>query len=944
MNPCCTESVNTPGSVQPHGLLMSLDPGDTQVVQVCDNVTAITGLPMAEVLGCAPEQFMHVEGAGGLSFLIAAAKKDGCESFAHAMVRAGTQPARRFDLRVHSRRGVTILELEPSAPAADDLRCLPNASEAVLARLAQPQTDQALADVLVEEIRGVCNLDRVMVYRFDKLWNGLVIAESKNEKLESYRGHKFPAGDIPAHARQTFRDNWVRTIRDITATPARLIPNHYPPTGQPLDLGCAMLRSSAPVHLQYLANMRVRASLTISLIVEGELWGLIVCHHAGPWRLSQDNRHFCALVGRYASSRLETLKHAQHGRTALQLQRVNTSLRQAMAEAPELGLALTRRDFNVLSLLPNHPNASAAVFCDGTWRFLGSVPSFSELHGLTTWLDTQCVSDDPVFASDHLVSVYPAAEEFCEIGSGLLAFYIDKEPRTYVLWFLPEVIRNDNWAAHPASSAATDIQTPALHRPHSFELRKEAVRQHSLPLGELEVGAARQLRQFMLECDLQRQVDNERFVRGQLQEERRRLRLLSEATVILNRQGSAPVSLQAVADFLVGSFCDWIVIYTKDHDALLRTAIAHASSNNKDHAKVLWMMPAAEFSHIFKATGSVTSPLYWPTVESDALQAIFPHPPHLDYVTEDLGLTSLIVAPILMRGEVAGYIVYTRANKAYPFLPGDVEFAMQINSRVASCLENIASLEEKQRAVAMRDQVLGIVSHDLRNPLGVVRMTTENVLKRVERSDTASWRDTLQKAMNRILAASQRMETLIADLLNLGKMDANCLTLDQASYSCAFLANEVVEHMEPFAQQAQVHLAIVAPLTDMFVRCDKERIAQVLVNLVSNAIKYSDQHSTVTIAWRAPVAGQVEFCVTDSGPGIPQEELSHVFDRFWRSQDGLSKEGTGLGLAIVKALVEAHGGQVSVRSTLGKGTSFFFTLDAGAAAAGAHMDAFGGTS
>ena len=269
--------------------------------------------------------------------------------------------------------------------------------------------------MLARDVRAVTGYDRVMVYRFDAEWNGEVIAEDRREDLEPFFGLRYPASDIPAQARALYATNWMRIIPDARYRPVPLEPPVHPRTGRPLDLSGAMLRSVSPVHLEYLANMGVVSSMSVSLIDRGTLWGLIACHHyAGPHRPSYTDRTAAEFLGRTASLLLHTTVAAGEQEGVVEVAQRTAELTAAVGRTPRaLGAALTEGDVTVLDLLPA---AGAAVRLNGQLRLLGTTPPAERVAPLVRALLAAGVT-----ATDAVATVVPEAADLADTASGVLA-------------------------------------------------------------------------------------------------------------------------------------------------------------------------------------------------------------------------------------------------------------------------------------------------------------------------------------------------------------------------------------------------------------------------------------------------------------------------------------------------------------------------------------------
>jgi PAS domain S-box-containing protein len=228
---------------------------------------------------------------------------------------------------------------------------------------------------------------------------------------------------------------------------------------------------------------------------------------------------------------------------------------------------------------------------------------------------------------------------------------------------------------------------------------------------------------------------------------------------------------------------------------------------------------------------------------------------------------------------------------------------------------------EKNRAIEARDELVAVVSHELKNPMSAIATSAELILRRMPTDQ----RDSVTvKSLEMIRGSIHRMSRLTSDLLDITKVEAGRLTLNESPQNVAHIIDETLESLRPVAEQKKIKLekSLEAQLPQAY--CDRDRIIQVLSNLIGNAIKFSDEARSVFIEAHS-IRDEIEFQVRDQGPGIPPEQVGKVFDRFWQAKQTAFK-GAGLGLPISKGIVEAHGGKIWVKSKVGEGSTFFFTL------------------
>jgi PAS domain S-box-containing protein len=287
----------------------------------------------------------------------------------------------------------------------------------------------------------------------------------------------------------------------------------------------------------------------------------------------------------------------------------------------------------------------------------------------------------------------------------------------------------------------------------------------------------------------------------------------------------------------------------------------------------------------------------------------------------DFGRCSCMALPLKAHARTFGVLVLVSAP-GYRYAADDLRVPEELARRAALALDNVRLFEEAQAAVRMRDEILAVVSHDLRNPLGTIQMSAR-LLGQSEDHDPAT-----SKMVARIDRACARMTHMVRDLLDFSSLEGGRLRLEPEPQDPLALVAEAVDALQPLAadEGRKVHVDRRSDVSEWTVRCDRERILQVLSNLVGNAVKFAGDGGTVRVAVRVD-ADRVVFSIADTGPGIASEDLAHIFDRYWRGKEG-SRNSYGLGLAISKAIVELHGGAIWVESAVGAGATFSFALPA----------------
>lgn len=287
-----------------------------------------------------------------------------------------------------------------------------------------------------------------------------------------------------------------------------------------------------------------------------------------------------------------------------------------------------------------------------------------------------------------------------------------------------------------------------------------------------------------------------------------------------------------------------------------------------------------------------------------------------------LGIQGLVAVPLRARDRLLGVLTLLATDPARAYGEGEVALAAEITSRAALAIDNAFLFQTAQQAAEARDEVLGVVSHDLRNPLSAISMCARVLFE--SPPDTSDERRDMAAA---ILASTQMMQRLIQDLLDVSTIESGHLQIHPRPERLPPIVESALAMVRERAEERGILLERELPLDLPLVRVDAMRVEQVLANLLANAVKFTNGGGRVLVGAFFE-AGQVVVRVTDTGVGIPGDDLPHIFDRYWHARRHSRTVGTGLGLAIALGLVEAHGGTIAVQSVVARGTTFTFTLPA----------------
>ncbi|QXQ05039.1 GAF domain-containing protein [Sphingosinicellaceae bacterium] len=506
---CDIEPIHIPGTILPHGAMLVLDPDTLVVLQSAGDTAALLGWPSHTLTGKAvdvlfgPAQIAYLRKISGTSAL--------------AKPRHLLDPALRvvsdrpLDASLHRNEAGLVLEFE--SPDVDN-RFVGDPLAAVqemLDGLEEQPALQGFCQAGAESVRRVLGYDRVMVYRFMPDESGWVYAESRREDIEPFLDLHYPATDIPVQARALYLKSWLRLITEVDYTPAPLLPVLSPLTGAPLDMSHATLRDVSPVHREYLRNMGVGASMSISIIRGGELWGLIACHHYSPRRLPRHLRAVAELFGAMFSLQLEARQRTEQLNARLANRAILQTLMQDLSLEDDYAEGLLRQAPLLLSYiqggglsLRGSLQGGVAVRFSSKINSLGATPNDAQIAALVDWLTVRMADHDGVFVTDRLGELWPPAKEFADVGSGLLAISVSREPRDFILWFRPELIATVTWAGNPDKPVEIIPEGERLTPRKSFAAWQQTVRGRSSPWTVPDSDAAFDLRLSLLEVVLRR--------------------------------------------------------------------------------------------------------------------------------------------------------------------------------------------------------------------------------------------------------------------------------------------------------------------------------------------------------------------------------------------------------------------------------------------------------
>ncbi|HLL84025.1 MAG TPA: GAF domain-containing protein, partial [Longimicrobium sp.] len=722
-----------------------------------------------------------------------------------------TLRGRAFDGIVSRHAGTALLELEPLTAPRDDGAAIHRALNQAVVRMRAAPDVLSLCQVAATEVRRLTGFDRAFIYRFDAEGNGEVLAEAKEPGLDSYVGLHYPASDIPKQARELYKLNTTRVIADRSALPVPLQPETNPDTGAPLDMSLSVLRAVSPVHLEYMRNLGVEASMSISLLQEEKLWGLLSCNHREARRVPCALRSACELLGRILSLELRAREEREAAWARARLPKVQRQLAQALRQGDDVLSGLVKSTPSLLDLIPS---TGAAVYLDGRLETVGRTPPPEQLHALARWLWE--TSPGQLYHTTSLPRAYPPAEAFKDVGCGLLAFSLPKPTPHYVLWFRPEMVETVSWAGDPRKSVEVENGGPRLHPRRSFELWREAVRLTAPKWTSVEVEAACDLRQHAMEVDLGRQVRREQAARADAEAEHRRFAFLADASALLSNTLDYDKTLASMAELATAQFCDLCVIDLLRPDGTFeRVQARHADPARQPLADRLRQFPpgpteARRPSSIATARRAVLQA----RVDEATARAVALDEAHFDLVWRQLELRSLVAVPLVARDRSLGAIVFASTSPSgREFTEQDLRLAEELGRRAAMAIDNALLFQEAQRAVGetrkavqAREDLVAVVSHDLRNPLNVIQLQTA-LIRKILLGQGPDSAPRVKQATDRIQRSLEKMNSLIQDLLDLAKIEVGRFAVETRPEPVGRLVDEAFELLKPLADQKGVTLS-----------------------------------------------------------------------------------------------------------------------------------------
>jgi light-regulated signal transduction histidine kinase (bacteriophytochrome) len=494
---CDKEPIHIPGKIQSHGMLFVLS-AKLEVEQVSENAMAFLGIDPKQILGQRIDSVID-NSESIIATNLHQLEKGQIQSFLI------THQEKQYQAVLHRNNSDRIvLELEEEAfddnEQGQDLYRM--VVEAV-GSLENAKTLQALYEIIAEQVREFIGYDRVVIYRFDSDWHGQVVAESRIDSVPSFLDLHFPATDIPKQARELYVRNRTRIVTDVDSEPVGLY-CHEGDT-EPLDMSDAILRAVSPVHIEYLRNMQVGASMSISILKDGELWGLIACHHQTAKHVSYQVRAICKLLSLTVSTQLVSKQQKKASDKEIHSAELQRTIFEELLNAVDPMVALPKLIGEVQKLIPS---SGSAIWLNDSLITTGNTPNASDLKDFIMWYSLE--GEEIMLRTNRWSELYSPAKSFVEVASGILLIKVSSNLNQYIMWFRPEQIQQVNWSGKPTKLTKVDENGETRLSPRkSFEKWSEEVRHSADEWDDTDVDSALQLRSNIVDVILRRVNDLE---------------------------------------------------------------------------------------------------------------------------------------------------------------------------------------------------------------------------------------------------------------------------------------------------------------------------------------------------------------------------------------------------------------------------------------------------
>ena len=911
---CESEPIRIPGKIQSHGVLLALRHSDFTILQASENVSELFGINFVDLISQPLSRIMDIRA-------VETASKDLPERVPRLLNPIPISLSingkmRNFDGILHRSGGILILELELHRGEETASRGFGSFYEGVREVSTKLMEADSLAAILTQacdEVKRLTGFARVIIYKFDHNWDGSVLAEAKETDQLSLLRHHFPASDIPKQARELYLANWLRIIPNVEYQATALYPLNNPLTEQPLDLSHSVLRSVSPVHIQYMKNMGQAASMSISLITNKKLWGLIACHHTEPRYLKYDVRVAAEFIGQIVSGQIASRENTAELDHRLQLKALFASLLRKGGRLDDVRDVLADDYGRLLSLTDA---AGAALIFGEDVQLLGQTPNREQVVALNAWLSGK---PEQQFETSELQSFYPPARHFQQSGAGIIAMKIPRGDGGTIIWFRPELREETAWGGDPTSTKI--LSADGFIEPRqSFATWYEKVAGRSARWLPRHLESANELLNVILSVPIRNQFGPEKTdLRSDFRSSLASSLALTEANQMIHSHTNVQEILEVDgahnsenfnSRFLIEGITEIAILFL-DPNGVVKTWTAGAK-------RLLGYSSS-------KAIGRRMIDFHVPSNVEErkffhSLEGVEIHGPK----EEELWLVRADESQFWAK------VILSSVKSELGIPLGFSVVILDVTKEKAAEEELKATKIVAESANRAKSAFLANISHEIRTPLGAVLGFAELL--------GADDQSIEEKALisERIRRNGIQLTALINDLLDLTKVETGRLEVEVIAIDLLELLQDTHETLNFKASEKSINFTVeVKGNVPSKIYSDPTRIRQILINLVGNAIKFTDNGGSVQLKcameeW--PMGQRLTFRVSDSGRGMTELEMARLFQPFVQADVSITRKygGSGLGIFVSQKLARSLGGDLTIESSKpSHGSTFLVSINPG---------------
>jgi light-regulated signal transduction histidine kinase (bacteriophytochrome) len=869
---CEAERIDAPGAIQGYGALIALDRRTGRVTHVSRNADVGLGKTIDDIIGMDPQSLaatlgltVDLQSACAAIRLVAEATPGRVQPIEVARDETATY---LLSLGL----GHLVLDRRPEPQEKS-----PEPPAAWLARLSHGFGNAGsnlfvLAQTAVERVREFVGFDRVMIYRFADDWVGEVIAEAAAADQTPYLGLHYPATDIPAQARRLYLDNRIREIVDTQSLAVPIDPPCAANSSAPVDLSTSLLRAISPYHLEYMANMGVRATLVASIIVDGALWGLMTCHHRAPRQVTADGRMALLAGTKEFSERVgQLLREAARARAenvdneVVAIENLLTRSENCVHAFIEAAILGARAEGAMLSVGDN-------VIAVGRAPAVQVLPLLKQRLVAETGTETFAIDR----LREHFVGVDLPLAGIC----GAAGIGVASDPPVLLIMFREEFNLSVSWGGDPGRAAEVDPLSGKLSPRRSFATWQQTVTDRSRPWEDDVLGFLNKLAASGLVGRFAPRLDAD-----------------------IRAQPENPVRPDAQTISVMNASMDGMTLgETSDSDGVMRTVAV-----NRALTKMFGLDPtevrSAPLDDLLSRIG-VREQLGSLPADSD-LVAWSPGLGLRNISLHQRGMVDSLIEGDHRRQEMQIFEDVTQLRRS--------ELALKIALRQAVAESN-AKME-----------LLARMSHEFRTPVTAVLGLSDLIAAEAFGPHTNPKYAEFGRKIN---AAGQHLFALVEQVLSVSQIDSGHRVLEETEFDWGELALECITWIAERSTETNPNIALRQPKGGVRIHADALAMRQIAVNLIGNAAKFTPPSGHVIVTVTRDAMDAPTLIVGDDGPGIPADQIADLFRPFRQAvnPNAGKGDGIGLGLSIVRGLVELHGGTVRLNSSVGVGTEAIVLL------------------